>query len=201
MRTFFNISLITAICTLAIGCSVQSGYLKIQETKLKDSVVRREIVKLVETRAYLDSTFRRGYGYITVGFYTMRKGDTLAHYMLSPSVLRHDEGMHFPPYYTFIDQKLVLVYDLILSDYVEVKYSHSSKKKLIKLIDKFIDPLQRKEEKESSKEFRKALEEQYGTKSSGSGRKDELVHLYYGASTEIYVLRNGKYIINYNVNP
>ncbi len=199
MKIFINLIFLFTLCIIVISCKTESGYLKIQEASLKDSVVKSEIVKLINGRIKTDSTFSKGYGYVTVDFYALHKRDTLAHYLITPSVYKHDMDSHFPPYYTFINKKPVLIYDLDLTEHLETKYTSSSKKKIIKLTEKFIDPLETKEDEKGAKEFVKAYEEQFGVK--GNWRNMKSNASYMGASTEIYLLRDGKYIINYNVNP
>ena len=201
MRFIYYILFIVTVVLSPVYSYAQSRYLKIQETHLKDSVIRQEIVKLVEARAGADSIFNRGYGYITVDYQVLHNRDTLCRYLLSPNIRRLEKNDYFPPYYTFVNKKLVLLYHLDLSNYLSLDYDLTSRKKLIKLIERFIDPVQKKEEEKIIKDFREAIDKQQGTKPGKNGKNDRVDFIYYGTSTEIFLLKNGNYIVNNNINP
>ncbi len=196
MKTLQHVFLfLTASCLIFTSCKVQQGYLKIQETALQDIIVKQEIIKMIDSHSKSDSIFEKGYGYINLEIEMGFRGDTVARYSMVPAIQPLYEDNYFPPFYTFVSNKLVLLYNSQLSKYLTLRYDRASKNRLIKIIKDCTDPNQKKETEAVIKDLIKG-KERLGLPASKKNEDYRIGFDYWGPSTEIYVLRNGKYIIN-----
>ncbi|MCD8741228.1 hypothetical protein LT679_11495 [Mucilaginibacter roseus] len=167
---------------------------------MTDSVVKQEIEKLIDTRVKLDSAFKRGYGYIIVDYSTALKDNMSARYLLTPAIQELDEDSMLPPFYTFVNKKLVLIYDSGLKKYINLHYNRTSRKKILGLIAKSIDPEQKRQSKEIINDFIEAKKRQ-GMPATKKIKNSDLTLIYWGFTTSIYISNTGEYLINYNINP
>jgi hypothetical protein len=198
-----SIVLFTVIIAFLLGgCRTQSGLINIQEASIKDSVVMRELIKLIEERERVDSSFARGYGYFDVEYISLHGGTAYAKYLISPNEREWDEDDEFPPFYTFVNERLVLLHSGDLQTSLKFRYNRTSKKKLSKMINERIDPAQKKASRLARDDFYQAM----GHKAPKKFKKSELPGgMYaYGTTTIVYISWDGRkdnYEILYNQNP
>lgn len=153
--------MLLSICSLQ-GFSQKNSPIDIQYIEVQDSVLVQEVKKLIAyeenreirkpkpgEKVYSENLFKKGLGYIEVhmeSFYSdpnrVNDGDTLYSYFIDPSwhVFRDDTlDSVYPPFYTYIGGRIVLLYFPILRQVADIRYSKKSKKAFRKKIDKYLE--------------------------------------------------------------
>jgi hypothetical protein len=113
---------------------------------LNDTIINKEIKKLIieETNSNdPEHLFKRGFGYITVDIRELSNSDTTLCYYISPSFYNIKEGdidSKYPIFYTYVADRLVLIYFKILEyPTVQPVFSSRSKTKIRKKINHFLE--------------------------------------------------------------
>lgn len=99
-------------------------------------------------KAFTENFFKKGFGYVRLyiegnlqGTF-FHEGDTLARYYISPSLVsikKEAADTVYPPFYSYVGGRLVLVYMPILDNVTDLNFSEKSKKKLRKRVDAFLE--------------------------------------------------------------
>lgn len=114
---------------------------------LRDTIIVKELryyLKEQQLAIINDSTKQRptsAPGYLDLLINQHVTGDTLVQYSMSKSysyIQKGTDDRYYPPYYTSINNNLVLI-RFIGSELVDITYSRKSKKQLRKEIEKFLD--------------------------------------------------------------
>jgi len=117
----------------------------IQHILLKDTFLRKEVEKLIAEQVNSNDpqhSFKHGLGYITVNVSKHSKGDTLLEYYIAPnlySIKEEDLNQIYPPFYTYIGNRIALIYLSELDFVAKVAYSEKSKRMLRKKIKPFLE--------------------------------------------------------------
>lgn len=127
--------------------------LKIQYIEIKDPFIIKEIEKLIleevnrerdttTNKVYTENLFKNGLGYINLTINSNFKGDTICRYYISPSLVSIKEEQAddvYPPFYTNIGGRLILIYSSELEFLSNGSYTEKSKKMLRKKLEPFLE--------------------------------------------------------------
>lgn len=147
--------------------SVPSQDFEIHEIELTDTVLISTISEYIKETKTFDSLFNH-VGYVKVDIrglnnYNKEKEIFRIYYITDSSypLEKNDQDKSYPDYYTYIDDKLVLIYNDLNKELFKYTFSSSSKKKLRKLMDPFLSPKitpkylpKNKKERDFIKDFR-----------------------------------------------
>lgn len=140
---------------MAFSAVSQSSYpISIQSITIKDTILIKEVEKLIQeevnremdttttNKVFADNFFKKGLGYVRLYIEGNLAGDTLFRYYIAASLISLKEGAEdatYPPFYTYIGGRLVLVYMPILENVAALNYSSKSKRELRKRVDAFLE--------------------------------------------------------------
>lgn len=166
----------------------------IQQISIRDTVLMNEISNMIREQEganiehVSESWFDEGLGYIKLTIDSYHKGDTILRYQIVPDqtpieVTGSDSA--FPIYYALNNARPILVYySHSFMEALGIKFSHKSKVKFLKQLDKVL-PTPEKE--------------------VGRNEKGEVVfriddfrpqHVTFGLNKTIYLLRDSSYVIS-----
>jgi len=142
---FYIIAGVLALTQTAI-CQTKKEYTDISYIKLTDTILIENINKEInEQLNTVDSgrLLKKGVmGYIDVYVNEFPQKDTIIHYSILPSLYPINEtaaDSRYPEYYTYVNDRLVVIYLKVLNQFTERVYSEKSKKHIRKLIDNVVD--------------------------------------------------------------
>jgi hypothetical protein len=147
--------------------SVPSQDFEIHEIELTDTVLISTISEYIKETKTFDSLFNH-VGYVKVDIrglnnYNKEKEIFRIYYITDSSypLEKNDQDKSYPDYYTYIDEKLVLIYNDLNKELFQYTFSCKSKKKLRKLTEPFLGPKitpkdlpKNKKERDFIKDFR-----------------------------------------------
>lgn len=121
----------------------QSKKLSVQEITISDTLVVKQIMEMVKQYSQTDSLFRSGLGRISLTLKKSSNDTILRHYYLNPDsfygIVGKDDDNYYPRYFSYVSNRLVLIYIEGLQDVFQVDYTKKSKQKLQKKIDNFLE--------------------------------------------------------------
>ena len=164
-------SIFKLIIILCITCfKVYAQDIDIINVTLNDTVLKQNISEYIKETKAIDTTFNN-IGYIIVnikGINNYNKGkDVFKIYNIydsSYSLENKDKDNMYPHYYTYVDDKLVLIYNDLNKELFQYAFSYKSKKKLRKLTEPFLSPKIKPKDlpkKRKERDFIKDFREQY----------------------------------------
>lgn len=164
------------------------GQSAIQRVELQDSLIVREIKKLIAEESATKELVRRGLGYVElvinnydeIDYRFLRKYEFFISFHI-PS--RSWSNNSYPPFYTYIAGRLVFIHLDGLENTVKLIYSAKSKKQMRKRIDEFLEKPQRVvfRDKQGHKDF---IDKNF---------RD--IHIFLHSGKIIYVKRDGSVIV------
>ena len=118
------------------------GVTRIQYLNIKDKTVLEYLQKYIDEKT--DSS-NRFVGYIVVNFDSKPSEvkETLRHFSIRHSVSSFDDienDAQFPPYYTMLNNKIILFKFSNLNDLFILRYTNKSKRKFLRVIEPFLFP-------------------------------------------------------------
>ncbi|PWK20942.1 hypothetical protein [Xanthomarina spongicola] len=150
--------------------SVQAQELEIHEIKLKDTILKSTISDYIKETKTFDSEFNH-IGYIIVvikGLNNYNKEKDIFRiyniYDSSYPLEKNDQDIMYPNYYTYVDDKLVLIYNDLNKEVFDYTFSCKSKKKMRTLMEPFLSPKIKSKDLPKNKlerDFIKDFREQY----------------------------------------
>lgn len=160
----------------------------IQRIELQDSVVVREIRRLIADETDSIGLVRQGLGYISLGIneYYDTKSPFLRMYGFYISFLVPDLNLPdnaYPPFYTYVGGRLVLVHVNQLEKSVKLTYSAKSKKQLRKRMDQFLE-----------KPERAVIRDMQG-KVEFVDKHFRLSHVRFDSGRNVYIRRDGSVLV------
>lgn len=160
------LSALLLLITIA-GFGQKSTGIDIQYITLKDSVLIREVENLImyeenrtiekghaDDKVYTENLFKKGIGYIEVRMEKyhsgspnfLADGDTLYKYYIDPSwysLKENDSDALYPPFYTYIGGKIVMLHFPIIEKVGHLQYTSRSKKELRRRLEKYLEKPQK----------------------------------------------------------
>lgn len=142
MKHLLFVLLVSLLSHLAVA--QYTAPLAIQRVELQDSVVIREIRRLITDETDSVGLVKQGMGYVELGIneYYDVKSPFLRIYAFYISFMVPTSDWSdnaYPPFYTYVGGRLVLVHVNELGKSVKLTYSAKSKKQLLKRIDQFLE--------------------------------------------------------------
>ena len=140
--------ILTFVILLFFGsafCQSEKQYTEISYINLKDSILINTIKRVISDQVASTDTsnlFKKGLGYIEVTVTKYTHKDTLRSYGIIPSgygIKKESSEMVYPDYYSFIDNKLILINLGITSDISLKQFSESSKEHIRNLVDNCLE--------------------------------------------------------------
>ena len=139
MKTFIlSILIFGSVC-----CYSQQKAAKrdIQYLSIKDSVLLRNISLLADRMdtTNVNNNLKKEYGYIELFIDEFSKGDTIVGYYFTPQYTAIDKKKKdkvFPDFYSFVNNRLVIIDVDALNVISDKMFSNKSKRKLLALMDK-----------------------------------------------------------------
>lgn len=165
-----------------------SAPLEIQRIELQDSVAVREIRRLIADEADSIGLVRQGLGYVEVhiNHYYDVKSTFLRMYAFSISFMVPTSDWAeaaYPPFYTYVGGRLVLVHVNQLEKSIKLTYSAKSKKQLRKRIDQFLEKPER------------AVFRDMDGKVAFTDKHYRLSHIRFDSGRNVYIRRDGSVLV------
>ncbi|MCC9135236.1 hypothetical protein ACFSKU_12115 [Pontibacter silvestris] len=128
--------------------------MEIQYITIKDTFLVKEMEKLIQDevnrepdttttdKVFTENFFAKGLGYVRLYAGGNLEGDTLTRYYIAPSLVsikKEAADYVYPPFYSYVGGRLVLVYVPVLENVTKFNFSKKSKKKLRKRVDAFLE--------------------------------------------------------------
>ena len=115
----------------------------LDEIKLKDTILENTIKNfIVDTKAVNSEFISKGYVEVKLMYFNSESlnEDSMYKYSIKDQYYRpKGKNSPFPAYYFYIENKLVLVYDVWSQIYGKPKYKKRAKRKLAKLVKPYFD--------------------------------------------------------------
>ena len=115
----------------------------ITQVEITDTTLKNNIRFVLEKYQKNNAFFKKGYGYVNIFLQSFSQGDTLRRYNISPSLvgIKHRQpDRYYPDYYSYINNKLILIHIDALDDFLDRKLSEKDKKRIRKLVDNTLEP-------------------------------------------------------------
>ncbi|MCX7551703.1 hypothetical protein [Xanthomarina sp. F2636L] len=134
------------ILTFLSLLNVQAQELDIHKIELTDIVLISTISEYIKETKQNFSEFNN-IGYIKVSIKSVNKpnlGNELKRvYKIEDvgiEILDKNEDWWYPNYYTYIDNKLIIIYNKTIDDVLNIKFSNKSKRKFRKILEEYLPP-------------------------------------------------------------
>lgn len=177
-------------CIIVLQVVAQQKKVNIQFVELKDTTVLSTIRQVIAGEVNSNDTnqfFKNGLGYVNMHIQGFFSGDTVLRYTLEPIMYgfkKKDEDEMYPLFYSYVDNRLVLIYNKVFNRLGgPIAYSNKSKKRLRKQVDRFL-------EKPKKVTFTDAA-----GKVAFTDKHFRVDHIKFDNGTTVYLLRSGKAIL------
>jgi hypothetical protein len=165
--------------------------LTIEQVTLLDTFLLNQVNLLIEEESEQDSLFKKGLGYVELHYVNnfsevfmedAEKEHVIRSYYISPSLysLKKDNELSYPPFYSYVGERLVFIYPFRLDNLLCYRYSKRSKRQLRRKLEPFL-------EKPKSQTF-------YGIDGKKSFRDKKF-------RVDYFKFHGGKYIYIFNDRP
>lgn len=117
---------------------------KIQYLVLKDKFLIKEIKKLIVDEINSNDSnqfFKKGLGYVRLNVYNYSHNDTLIKYYITPTMTsfkKDDNDDLYPLFYTYINERIVLIYLNVVNEFSIFNLSKKSKTRFRKKVEIFL---------------------------------------------------------------
>ena len=122
-----------------LSLSSYSQNLRSHQIKLTDSLLKKELFSFIDSVENTNDEFRQ-YGYIEVSLLYMNNEainkDLKLKYRIKDQYYSLNKNSNFPLYYTYVKDRLILLYNLLPNNLSNPKLNEKTKRKWIKKINK-----------------------------------------------------------------